>query len=210
KCSPAAPASAARAHAGTPLRPWGRPLYWAVFPLPPLLLRMRPARALIDLAAFRHNYRLARRLHGGRALAVIKANAYGHGAVRCAQALGAEADGFAVAFLEEALALRAAGVTAPTLLLEGVFEADELAEVVHHGLWIVVHDDAQLRMIETTPLARPLQVWLKVNSGMNRAGFVGEAVAAAWHRLQASGRVAGITLMTHLARADEPPVITTS
>src|SRR5690606_32476596 len=161
-------------------------------------------------SAFRHNYRLARRLHGGRALAVIKANAYGHGAVRCAQALGAEADGFAVAFLEEALALRAAGVTAPILLLEGVFEADELAEVVHHGLWTVVHDDAQLRMIETTPLARPLQVWLKVNSGMNRAGFVGEAVVAAWHRLQASGRVAGITLMTHLARADEPQVITTS
>mgnify|MGYP001470703406 CR=1 FL=1 len=171
---------------------------------------MRPARALIDLAAFRHNYRLARRLHGGRALAVIKANAYGHGAVRCARALGAEADGFAVAFLEEALELRAAGVTAPILLLEGVFEAAELAEVVHHGLWIVVHDAAQLRMIEATPIARPLQVWLKVNSGMNRAGFVGAAVAAAWHRLQASGKVAGITLMTHLARADEPQVIATA
>ena len=84
---------------------------------------MRPARALVDLAALRHNYRIARRLHGGRALAVVKANAYGHGATRCAQALADEVDGFAVAFLDEALALREAGVDAPILLLEGVFDA---------------------------------------------------------------------------------------
>jgi alanine racemase len=171
---------------------------------------MRPARALIDLAALRHNYRLARRLHGGRALAVIKANAYGHGAVRCARALGGEADGFAVAFLEEALELRAAGIEQPILLLEGVFEAVELAEVAHHDLWLVVHHETQLRMIEAAPLARPLNLWLKVNSGMNRAGFAGEAVRAAWQRLAASGKVAEITLMTHLACADEPQVITTT
>lgn len=66
---------------------------------------MRPARALIDLQALRHNYRIARELSGARALAVVKADAYGHGAVRCAQALEAEADGFAVACIEEALAL---------------------------------------------------------------------------------------------------------
>lgn len=165
---------------------------------------MRPARALIDLAALRHNYHLARRLHGGRALAVIKANAYGHGAVRCAQALASEADGFAVAFLEEALELRAAGITAPILLLEGIFDAAELDAVVCHDLWLVVHHEAQLRMIETTPLAQPLNLWLKVNSGMNRAGFVGADVAAAWQRLHTRGKSAAITLMTHFARADEP------
>lgn len=170
---------------------------------------MRPARALIDLAALRHNYQLARARHGARALAVVKANAYGHGAVRCAQALADEADGFAVAFLEEALELREAGITRPILLLEGVFDATELDAVVRHALWIVVHHEAQLRMIETTPLARPLNVWLKVNSGMNRAGFVGDAVTEAWRRLQASGKVADITLMTHFARADEPEVIAT-
>ena len=92
---------------------------------------MRPARALIDLDALRHNYRLARELaNGAKALAVIKADAYGHGAVRCAQALEREADGFAVACIEEALELRAGGIQAPVLLLEGIFEADELQLVV--------------------------------------------------------------------------------
>ena len=171
---------------------------------------MRPARALIDLAALRHNYRLARQLHGGRALAVVKANAYGHGAVRCAQALADEADGFAVAFLDEALELRAAGVQQPILLLEGVFAPEELAEVARHGLWIAVHHEAQIAMIERTALAAPLHVWLKINSGMNRAGFPPAAADGAWQRLHATGKVADITLMTHFARADEPQVITTA
>ena len=170
---------------------------------------MRPARALIDLSALRHNYLLARERHGGRALAVVKANAYGHGALRCAQALRDEADGFAVAFLGEALELRAGGVDAPILLLEGVFAADELAEVARQRLWMVVHHEEQLCMLERTPLAAPVDVWLKVNSGMNRAGFVGDAVARAWRRLQASGKVGRIVLMTHFARADEPELGTT-
>ncbi len=170
---------------------------------------MRPARALIDLDALRHNYRLARGRHGGRALAVIKANAYGHGAVRCAQALSDEADGFAVACLEEALELRAAGVARPILLLEGVFEAAELDEVVRHRLWLVVHHEEQVRMIEAMPASPPLTVWLKVNSGMNRAGFMPDEVDATWRRLVECGRVGEITLMSHFARADEPQVITT-
>ncbi len=171
---------------------------------------MRPACAQIDLAALRHNYRLARQRHGNRAFAVVKANAYGHGAVRCAQALSADADGFAVAFVDEALELRAAGIEAPILILEGVFDAAELVEVERHALWPVVHHDAQLRMIETAaPPARPFQVWLKVNSGMNRAGFLPAAVHAAWQRLRASGRVGEIGFISHFARADEPHVITT-
>jgi alanine racemase len=100
---------------------------------------MRPARALIDLQALRYNYQLARGLSGARALAVIKADAYGHGAVRCAQALQDEADGFAVACIEEALELRAAGICQPILLLEGFFEAAELALIEQHDLWCVVH-----------------------------------------------------------------------
>lgn len=171
---------------------------------------MRPALARIDLDALRHNYRLARQRHGGRALAVVKANAYGHGAVRCARALADQADGYAVAFLDEALELRAAGITQPILLLEGVFDAAELAAVAEHGLWQVVHHEDQIRMLEAAPLAAALPVWLKVNSGMNRAGFVGPAVAQAWQRLQASGKVSDITLMTHFARADEPQVIATA
>lgn len=165
----------------------------------------RPSRAVIDLDALRHNYALARQQHGGRMLAVIKANAYGHGALRCAQALTGQADGFAVAFLEEALELRASGIRAPILLLEGVFAPSELEAVHQHALWTVAHHAAQLRMIEQSPVAvRQLNVWLKVDSGMHRAGFAPHEAAAAHAQLLASGKVAHITLMSHFACADEP------
>mgnify|MGYP001796999874 CR=1 FL=1 len=99
----------------------------------------RPAIAHVRLNAFGHNYRLAKQYHGGTALAVIKANAYGHGAVQCAQAIADEADGFAVAAIEEALQLREAGIAAPILLLEGFFEATELPLIIEKQLWIVIH-----------------------------------------------------------------------
>ncbi|OLU33636.1 alanine racemase [Pseudomonas sp. PA15(2017)] len=164
---------------------------------------MRPARALIDLQALRHNYQLARELAGARALAVVKADAYGHGAVRCAQALQAEADGFAVACIEEALQLRAAGISGPILLLEGFFEASELALIDEHDLWCVVHADWQLEAIDRADLKRPLNVWLKLDSGMHRVGFHPSDYQAAYRRLLASGKVVKIVLMSHLSRADE-------
>ncbi|MGO2200702.1 alanine racemase [Pseudomonas helleri] len=164
---------------------------------------MRPARALIDLQALRHNYQLAREVTGAKALAVIKADAYGHGAVRCAQALEAEADGFAVACIEEALELRAAGIRAPILLLEGFFEADELPLIVEHDFWCVVHSLWQLDAIEQATLAKPIQVWLKLDTGMHRVGFHPSEYQSAYQRLQASGKVAKIVLMSHFARADE-------
>ncbi|VTU26503.1 Alanine racemase [Variovorax sp. SRS16] len=165
----------------------------------------RPARALIDLDALRHNHALARVRHGGRVLAVLKANAYGHGALRCAQALEAHADGFAVAFLDEALALRAGGIRAPMLVLEGVFTAQELEAAQAHGLWTVVHHDGQLQMIEKSrPAVRDLNVWLKVDSGMRRAGFAPHQVRDVHARLRGCGKVARLTLMSHFACADEP------
>jgi len=164
---------------------------------------MRPARALIDLQALRHNYQLAREVSGARALAVIKADAYGHGALLCAQALEAEADGFAVACIEEALALRAGGIRAPILLLEGFFEADELPLIVEHDFWCVVHALWQLEAIEQAVLAKPINVWLKLDSGMHRVGLEPADYQAAYQRLQASGKVAKIVLMSHFARADE-------
>jgi alanine racemase len=164
---------------------------------------MRPARASIDLQALRHNYRLARELSGARALAVIKANAYGHGAVRCAQALEAEADGFAVACIEEALELRAAGIRAPILLLEGFFEASELPLIVEHDFWCVVHATWQLDALERAPLGRRLTIWLKLDSGMHRVGLPPSEFAPAYRRLSASENVADVVLMSHFARADE-------
>jgi alanine racemase len=164
---------------------------------------MRPARAVIDLQALRHNYRLARESTGAKALAVIKADAYGHGAVRVAQALEDEANGFAVACIEEALELRAAGIRAPVLLLEGFFEADELALIVEHDLWFVVHSNWQLEAVERASVGKPLTAWLKLDTGMHRVGFQPGEYRAAYQRLLASGKVAKIVLMSHFARADE-------
>lgn len=164
---------------------------------------MRPARALIDLEALRHNYRLAREISGARALAVVKADAYGHGATRCAAALEDDADGFAVACIEEALELRYAGIRKPILLLEGFFEESELSLIDQHQLWCVVHAAWQVEAIERARLARPLQVWLKLDSGMHRVGLHPAEYRDAHARLLASGKVDKIVLMSHFARADE-------
>lgn len=170
----------------------------------------RPAFAHIDLGALRHNYELARRRHGGRALAVVKANAYGHGVVPCAGALAAIADGFAVAFVEEALVLREAGIERPILILEGAFDADDVALAARHDLWLAVHQREQIDLIEQQRPERALHVWLKMDSGMHRVGFFPADYAAAHARLAALPGVGAITLMTHFARADEPDVPTTA
>ena len=164
---------------------------------------MRPAAASIDLDAFVHNYRLARRLGGGRALAVVKADAYGHGAVQCARALDGEADGFGVACIEEALELREAGIGAPIMLLEGFFDADELALIERHDLWTAVASPWQVDALERHRPAKPLQVWLKLDSGMHRLGLSPDAYAQAWRRLAALPGIAGMVAMTHFSRADE-------
>ncbi|KZC42690.1 UNVERIFIED_ORG: alanine racemase, partial [Rhodanobacter sp. FW104-R5] len=164
---------------------------------------MRPARALIDLTALRHNYRLARELGGRKALAVVKADAYGHGAVRCARALESDADGFAVACIEEALELREAGIRAPILLLEGFFEADELALIDAHDLWCVVQAEWQIDAIERARPAKPFTLWLKLDSGMHRLGLAAADYRASLQRLQAMPHVRDVVAMTHFARADE-------
>lgn len=165
----------------------------------------RPARARIDRSALRHNYALARGTHGGRALAVIKANAYGHGAVACAHALQDLVDGFAVAFVGEAVALREAGITAPILVLEGAFDNDDWLVAAQLHLWLVVHQTRQLEQLAQLPATcRYDKLWLKIDSGMHRAGFAPEDVASAWAQLNTLQRTSEVVLMTHFARADEP------
>lgn len=162
----------------------------------------RPAIAHIRLDAFRHNYRVAKQMHGGKALAVIKANAYGHGAVRCAQAIADEADGFAVACLEEALQLRQAGIKNPILLLEGFFETAELPEIVMNNLWIVIHAEWQVEILLAAKLQNPLHIWLKMDSGMHRLGLNNTAYQQAYMRLAGHVNVTKIVLMSHFANAD--------
>jgi alanine racemase len=163
----------------------------------------RPIRATIDGAALRHNLGVARAAAGGaRVWAVVKANAYGHGLLRAAGALGEAADGFALLDLEEAVALREAGVTQPILLLEGVFEQDDLAVVAERGLWMVVHNPLQVALLARTPLPLRVSLFLKVNTGMNRLGFAPEQFSAVLRELRALPHVGEITLMTHFADAD--------
>jgi len=165
---------------------------------------MRPAQVVIDLAALRHNYQLARQLSGGKALAIIKADAYGHGAVSCARALENEADGFGVACIEEALTLRQAGIKAPILLLEGFFHADELPLIVQHRLWIVVASTWQVQALAQFTSTASIPVWLKLNSGMNRLGLSPTEFRHAHTQLSTLSHVHIAVLMSHFFCADEP------
>jgi alanine racemase len=161
-------------------------------------------RAVVDAAALRHNLRAARRAApGSRVMAVIKANAYGHGLVPAAKAF-AEADSFAVARLEEGLALRAAGLTNRILLLEGVFGPEQLAIAAHERFELMVHSPEQLELFDGLSANTPVRAWIKVDSGMNRLGFRLDEFAAAYDRLRRNPHVLGEpTLATHLASADD-------
>lgn len=161
--------------------------------------------ARIDLGALQHNLAALRALApAARVCAVIKANAYGHGAVRVAKTL-IGADSFAVARLDEALALRAAGIDRPIVLLEGVFSPQQLLIALREDFELVVHDPQQLLMLEAQAeqTHRPL-LWVKVDTGMNRLGFRPEQLLEVFARLQRlSAQPRELRLMTHLATADE-------
>ncbi|SFN79386.1 alanine racemase [Formivibrio citricus] len=164
----------------------------------------RPILATIHSAALSHNYRLAKICAPhSLAFAVIKANGYGHGLLPVARAL-ASADGFALLEIEQAVRLREEGFAQPILLLEGVFSPDELPVSADFGLHVAVHSPEQVQWLEQAALSRPLTVCLKLNTGMNRLGFVVEEAREWAQRLQACPNVAGVVLMAHFATADEP------
>lgn len=163
----------------------------------------RPAQARIDLAALRQNYQLATTLAGSaHTVAVVKADAYGHGAAQVAGCLAA-AKAFAVACIEEALALRAQGVSQPILLLEGFFSADEIPLIAEQGFWTVIHSPEQAEQLACASLTKPLPVWLKVDSGMHRLGLAPAQAINVYQQLRASARVSNVVWMTHMACADE-------
>ncbi len=164
----------------------------------------RPIQASISLAALRHNYWLAKRTAArSKVFAVLKANAYGHGIERAARALD-RVDGFASLELDSAIALRERHPAAPILLLEGWFEPAELGALASASLATVVHCEEQLRMLEAERPERPLDVWLKVNTGMNRLGFAPAQLRPALERVKKSGVARSITLMSHFGNADAP------
>ncbi|MCH1929415.1 alanine racemase [Shewanella sp. A25] len=167
---------------------------------------MKPfPRAEISSSALQNNLSILRQqASASKVMAVVKANGYGHGLLNVANCLNT-ADGFGLARLEEALEVRAGGIKARLLLLEGFFRSTDLPLLVDHDIDTVVHHESQIEMLEQASLSKPVNVWLKVDSGMHRLGVAPEQFSAVYARLMACVNVAKpIHLMTHFACADEP------
>jgi alanine racemase len=162
------------------------------------------AHAVLDLAAAKHNLALVRSYApNAKTIAVIKANGYGHGMLRIAEAL-ADADAFAVARVDEGLRLRKAGIRKRIVVLEGFSYDDELDEFLAYQLDAVVHTGVQVDLLEKRQGLERLSVWLKLDSGMNRLGFKGHELDLAYQRLRLCPIVKQpMHWMTHLANADE-------
>lgn len=161
--------------------------------------------ATICAAALRHNLQVIRRqAPRSKVMAVVKANAYGHGLAAVAQALG-EADAFAVARIEEGLTLRGAGIARPIVLLEGVFDREQLAAAAQARFDLVVHSVEQLDLLRAAPAGADFAIWLKLDTGMNRLGFRPnqfDAALSALARLPCAQQP--VRLCTHMANADTP------
>ena len=160
----------------------------------------RPIQASLDLQALKQNLSIVRQAAThARVWSVVKANAYGHGIERIWSALGAT-DGFALLNLEEAITLRERGWKGPILMLEGFFHAQDLEIYDQHRLTTCVHSNWQLKALQNARLKAPLDIYLKVNSGMNRLGFQPDRVLTVWQQLRAMANVGEMTLMEFPAR----------
>ncbi|MDD2762136.1 MAG: alanine racemase [Methylomonas sp.] len=166
---------------------------------------MTPAAYVhLDLEAVRHNLAQVKRYApNNKIMAVIKANAYGHGIVRIAQALE-QADGFAVARVDEGVKLRNAGFSQPITVLQGFVCLDELRLLLHHDLQAVIHSPLQIGLLEQQDGGSTLGVWLKLDTGMNRLGFKEADFNAAYRQLLNCPAVRQpVNLITHFANADD-------
>ena len=162
----------------------------------------RPIRAEISLSALRHNYALAKsKAPNAKVFAVVKANAYGHGLKRVLAALP-DADGFATLELDSAVLLRDAKVESPILLLEGFFSEKEIPTFVQQRFTAVVRDLEQVKQITAATLAKPLDIFLKFNTGMNRLGLKGPLSGYAINMAASHRNIGAVTFMTHFASAD--------
>lgn len=166
---------------------------------------MRPTQLLIDLNALKDNVKLLqKKAAGANLVAVIKANAYGHDAIEVAKALTGLVNLFAVASIDEAITLKEAGINTPILLLEGVFEKNEWDLVQDYQFASVIHHQAQIDSLIATNPKKPIDIWLKHNSGMNRLGFNETGFLNAYQQLSESSFITPpLKLMSHLATADD-------
>ncbi len=170
----------------------------------------RPTSITVDLAAIRTNLRTVKKLAPeSNILAVVKANAYGHGAVPVAKSIEAYVDKLTVSCVEEATELRQEGISKPIVLLEGVFEASELDWVSANQCEPVIHNEQQLQQLIQADLASPLSVWLKIDTGMHRLGIAPTEVTRFYQALHRSKNVKGVVLLSHFSCADEVSGVST-
>jgi alanine racemase len=163
------------------------------------------AYAVLSLNALKHNVTQVRlNAPNAKVMAVIKANAYGHGLVRVAHALANEVDGFAVARVAEGIRLRKAGIEQRIAVLAGFTCAEELDALLQYQLDVVVHSYAQLENLEQRTEQKAISVWLKIDTGMNRLGFKAAEFDLVYSRLRQCPIIkTPINIMTHLANADD-------
>lgn len=163
---------------------------------------MVTAEAVIDIKALMHNYNTLKSLcKGQRVIAVVKGDAYGHGAVRVAQVLHSS-DMFAVSRIEEAIELRQERVKNPILLLEGCFCADDLVLASKYNLDTTIHCKEQLDELESTPFSRAIHVWIKLDTGMHRLGFQPHELSSVTARIEASKKaILPVGFMSHFSSA---------
>ncbi|MCX5469428.1 alanine racemase [Acinetobacter nematophilus] len=167
----------------------------------------RPITAVIHHDALQHNLNVARQfMPQSKVFAVVKANAYGHGIERVYEAFKS-ADGFALLDIDEAKRLRKLGWTGPILLLEGIFSAQDLLDCKEYQLSFSLHHIEQINWLEqfqaqSDQSQAKFDVFLKMNTGMNRLGFKPDAYRTMWQRLQQCPAVKSITHMMHFSDAD--------
>ncbi len=165
----------------------------------------RAAIAILSTENLLHNLkRIQKEAHDTATMAMIKANAYGHGLRSVASRLQSHVNTLGVASIDEALALRKIGIKVPITLIEGIFEPDELLIASSQQFHVVFHDETQVQWLETSSLPLPLHAWLKIDSGMGRLGFNPEQGKEIYRRLSQSPQIAQpLGIMSHLACADE-------
>jgi alanine racemase len=165
----------------------------------------RPVAVELNLSALRHNVKKIREwAPHAKLLAMVKANAYGHGLIPIARALASCAvEGFGVSCSEEALLLRQAGIKQRIVLMEGLFAEAELPLLENYQFDTVIHDQHQLALLTKQKLTSSVNVWLKINTGMNRLGFSPDDFSEVWQTCQACPWMNVICVMTHFSSADK-------
>jgi alanine racemase len=162
----------------------------------------RSAHALIRLEHLEHNLKILRTFaSNSKIISVVKADAYGHGLAKTAQAL-AKSDAFAVSCPNEAVELRAARILHPIISLQGFSNEAELTMIADANVQAVIHSDHQIKLLQKHKLNQSIQVWLKIDTGMGRLGFRPEDARYAYQQLEQIKSISKIRLMTHFANAD--------